>query len=170
MQVLSRGFLMSTMLTNPKQKSVLFKKWLNYPKAPRNTDATSLDPSSCIRFRILLVASGWELFSKVWNRSNFWTNNSQHFFYSVPAKGLRNNVGSVCTALPTLGSFSIDDGNGSENVTFKKKFPFFKHCRVYSNLLKMANVGEFPRSWFLEERTQLYRAKKKFVVACLGPP
>ena len=42
------------------------------------------------------------LLSKVWNRSNFSANNSQHFFCSVIAEALRNNVGSVCTALPTL--------------------------------------------------------------------
>ena len=42
------------------------------------------------------------LFRKVWNRSNFSANNSQHFFCSVIAEASRNNVGSVCTALPTL--------------------------------------------------------------------
>ena len=42
------------------------------------------------------------------------------------------------------GSFSIDDDNGSENVSFKKNSRFFNLCRVYSNLLKMASVGEFP--------------------------
>ena len=45
-----------------------------------------------------------------------------------------------------LGSFSIDDGNGSENVTFKMNSRFFNLCRVYSNLLKMASVREFPGS------------------------
>ena len=44
----------------------------------------------------------------------------------------------------TLGSFSIDDGNGSENISFKMNSRFFNLCRVYSNLLKMARVGEFP--------------------------
>ena len=29
----------------------------------------------------------------------------------------------------TLGSFSIDDGDGSENVTFKRNKRFFKLCR-----------------------------------------
>ena len=48
--------------------------------------------------------------------------------------------------LQKLGSFSIDDGNGSENVSFKMNFRFFNLCRVYSNLLKMASVGEFPWS------------------------
>ena len=42
------------------------------------------------------------LLRKVWNRSNFSANNSQHFFCSVIAEAWRNNVGSVCTALPTL--------------------------------------------------------------------
>ena len=55
---------------------------------------------------------------------------------------------------PLLGSFRVDDGNGSENVSFKMNFRYFNLCRVYSNLLKMANVGEFPWSWFLEDRTQ----------------
>ena len=43
-----------------------------------------------------------------------------------------------------LGSFSIDDGNGSENISFKMNSRFFNLCRFYSNLLKMASVGEFP--------------------------
>ena len=46
----------------------------------------------------------------------------------------------------SLGSFSIDDGNGSENVSFKINSRFFNLRRVYSNLLKMATVGEFPWS------------------------
>ena len=45
-----------------------------------------------------------------------------------------------------VGSFSIDDGNSSENVSFKMNSRFFNLCRVYSNLLKMASVGEFPWS------------------------
>ena len=59
----------------------------------------------------------------------------------------------ACTGI--LGSFSIDDGNGSENVSFKMNSRFFNLCRIYSNLLKMASVGEFPRSWFLEDHTQV---------------
>ena len=38
----------------------------------------------------------------IWNRSKVWANNSEHFFCSVIAEALRNNVGSVCTALPTV--------------------------------------------------------------------
>ena len=34
--------------------------------------------------------------------SHFWVNNSQHFFCSVIVEASRNNVGSICTALPTL--------------------------------------------------------------------
>ena len=42
-----------------------------------------------------------------------------------------------------LGSFSIDDGDGIENVTIKMNSRFFKPIRFYSKLLKMPNVGEF---------------------------
>ena len=62
---------------------------------------------------------------------------------------------TFCGIFELIGSFSIDDGNGSENVSFKMNSRFFTLCRVYSNLLKMASVGEFPWSWFLEDRTQV---------------
>ena len=54
------------------------------------------------------------------------------------------NILYICLRRKKLGSFSIDDGNGSENVTFKMNSRFFNLCRVYSNLLKMASVREFP--------------------------
>ena len=53
-------------------------------------------------------------------------------------------IGDVCTQ--AIGNFSIDDGNGSENVGFRMNSRFFSLCRVYSNLLKESNVGEFPWS------------------------
>ena len=40
-------------------------------------------------------------------------------------------------------SFSIDNGDGSENVSLKRHSRFFKHCRVYSSPLKISNLGEF---------------------------
>ena len=46
--------------------------------------------------------------------------------------------------LPPLENFSIDDSNGSENVSFKMNSRFFNLCRVYSSLLKKASEGEFP--------------------------
>ena len=46
----------------------------------------------------------------------------------------------------SLGSFSIDDGDSTKNVTFKMNSRFFKLCRVYSNSLKMSSVGKFPWS------------------------
>ena len=54
----------------------------------------------------------------------------------------------VCgvVARKILRSFSIDDGNGSVNVTFKMNSCFFNLCCVYSNLLKIASVDEFPWS------------------------
>ena len=39
-----------------------------------------------------------------------------------------------------------DEGDGRKNITFKMNQRFFKLCRVYSNSLKMSNVGEFPWS------------------------
>ena len=45
-----------------------------------------------------------------------------------------------------IESFSIDDGDGSENVTFKMNSRLFKLCRAYSNFLKMSSVEEFPWS------------------------
>ena len=61
---------------------------------------TLLDDTSCICLYTLLhvVACCWELLSKVWNRSILRANNYQHFIFSVR----RNNIGSVCTAPPTL--------------------------------------------------------------------
>ena len=55
----------------------------------------------------------------------------------------------------SLGSFSIDDGDGTKNVTFKMNSCFFKLCCVYSNSLKMSNVGKFPWSWILGDLTQV---------------
>ena len=62
----------------------------------------------------------------------------------------------------SLGSFSIDDSDGSENVTFKMNWRFFKLFRVYSNSLKMSKVGKFL--------IQVKKEKENFVVACLRPP
>ena len=52
-------------------------------------------PVACCHMLLLVVAQSL-------NQSNFSANNSQHFFCSVIAEAWRNNVGSVCTALPTL--------------------------------------------------------------------
>ena len=46
----------------------------------------------------------------------------------------------------SLGSFSIDNRDSTKNVTFKMNSHFFKLCCVYSNSLKMSNVGKFPWS------------------------
>ena len=54
-----------------------------------------------------------------------------------------------------IGSFSIDNSKGSKNITSKMNSPFFKPCRVYSNSLKMSNVGEFPWIWALWNPTQV---------------
>ena len=56
---------------------------------------------------------------------------------------------------PTIGSFSTDDGNGSENVTLKMSSRFFKLFLVYSNSLEMSKEGEFPWSWFVGDSTKV---------------
>ena len=73
-------------------------------------------------------------------------------FGTSTASGNLSVEGKTCViftsalSLRVIGSFSIDDGKGSENVSFKMNSPFFNLCRVYSKLLKMASVGEFPWS------------------------
>ena len=58
--------------------------------------------------------------------------------YSLVADNLR--------FLDSKWSFSIDDGDGNENVSFKRSSRFGNLCRVYTNSLKMSNVGEFSGS------------------------
>ena len=58
--------------------------------------------------------------------------------YSLVADNLR--------FLESKWSFSIDDGDGNENVTFKMNSRFGKLCRLRAKSLKMSNVGEFSRS------------------------
>ena len=43
----------------------------------------------------------------------------------------------------TVGIFGIDDGDCSKNVTLKRHSRCFKHCRIYSNPVKMSTVMEF---------------------------
>ena len=56
--------------------------------------------------------------------------------YSLVADNLR--------FLESKWSFSIDDGDGNKNVTFKMNSRFGK--RLHAKSLKMSNVGEFSRS------------------------
>ena len=65
---------------------------------------TLLDVTCCVRLHTLLHVVGCcsVLLRKKKKRSNFSANSSQHFFCSVIAEASRNNVESVCTALPTL--------------------------------------------------------------------
>ena len=68
-----------------------------------------------------------------------------------------NNGDEVCNTVNSrfCCRFSIDDGDGSENVTFKMNLRFLKLCCVCSNSLKMSNLSEFPCSWFLGDRPQV---------------
>ena len=72
-------------------------------------------------------------------------------------------VWSTCSSpeplLSILRSFSLDDGDGSENLTLKMNSRFFKLCRAYSSSLKMSNVGEFSWSSCLKDPTQVLKEK-----------
>ena len=68
MQVLSRGFLMYTMLTNPKQNKVSIIQVMSELSQSHAQHGRNI-VGFCVRFHILLVASGWELLSKVWANS-----------------------------------------------------------------------------------------------------
>lgn len=50
-----------------------------------------------------------------------------------------------------------------ENVTFKFNWRLFKREGCYSSSLKMTNLGEFPRNWFLANA-------QRIIVACLLSP
>ena len=67
-----------------------------------------------------------------------------------------NNGDEVCNTVNSrfCCRFNIDDGEGSENVTFKMNSRFLKLCRVYSSSLNMSNLSGFPCSWFLGDDTQ----------------
>ena len=56
--------------------------------------------------------------------------------------------------------FSIDDNDGSENVTIKINSRFFNVFCVYSKLLKMPNVGEWPQAGFLGTVHKFSKTKK----------
>ena len=57
--------------------------------------------------------------------------------------GVSSVDGTLRLLFDILGSFSIDDGDGSENVTFKMNWRFFKLFRVYSYSVKMSTEGKF---------------------------
>ena len=79
-----------------------------------------------------------------------WKVNIKRYKKAVPAK-----FAPSLSLPPFLGSLSTDDGDGSENVTAKMNLRFFKLRRVYSHSPKMSNIGVFPWSWLLGDRTQV---------------
>ena len=77
--------------------------------------------------------------------TNRWKNDEAADIVASLLDFLLQNTGKVI-----IGSFSIDDRGGKENVTLKMKI---QNCGVYSNSLKMSNLGGFPSRWFLGDRT-----------------
>ena len=64
-----------------------------------------------------------------------------------------------------LGSFSIrNDGNFSENVTFKMNSRFFQTLSLLKCLME-ANFSEVEFLW-TALRTEVKKEKQKFVVLC----
>ena len=59
------------------------------------------------------------------------------------------------------GSLSIDDSDSSKNVTFKIYSRFSKTCRVYSNSLRMQNVGGFSLEVDFLGTALKFRKRKK---------
>ena len=59
-----------------------------------------------------------------------------------------------------IGYLKNNDGESSKYVTIKTNSRFFKHSRVNSNLLKLANVGEFYWSWILGTASTLQMEEK----------
>ena len=70
------------------------------------------------------------------------------------------------------GSFSIDDGNCNENVSFKIISRFFNLCRVYSNLQKIASVGEemYKKAWCTCKVVVLHNKAIAFLKSYLPSP
>ena len=60
----------------------------------------------------------------------------------IRQKGDRQSVGRAVALFPKKGSFSIDDSNGSENVSFKMNSPFFQSL---SRLFQFAENGKCRR-------------------------
>ena len=78
-----------------KTKTFLFL-FLNL--SPVQKHATLLDGTCYVRLHTLLRVV-WGLLRKVWNRSNFWAKNSQHFFCSLIADA------HACTCITLFGTF-----------------------------------------------------------------
>ena len=68
--------------------------------------------------------------------------NSQHFFCSVIAKAWRNNVGSVCTALPTL----LGPRTHISHDLQKLWVVFFPQCTAGPNLHLFAHLCQHRRN------------------------
>ena len=57
--------------------------------------------------------------------------------------------------ISVIGSFSIDDGNSSENVSFKMNSHFFQSLSRLFQFAENGKCSEFPCSWFLKDHTQV---------------
>ena len=68
-----------------------------------------------------------------------------------------------------IGTLSKDD-DGSEVVVKKMNLRSFKLNRVYLDLFKKSNAGDFSWSWILKDFIQVQKEEGTSVVVCPRPP
>ena len=94
-------------------RGLAFKRFIKPRASGRNIVGQQLptlwDVTCCVRFTpccmlLYVFACCWELLRKGWKRSNFWASKLPTFllFRDRRSVGPKNNVGSICTALPSL--------------------------------------------------------------------
>ena len=88
--------------------------YARYSVKPRANRSTALlDVTCCIHLHTLLHACCWELLCKVWNWSNFWAKNSQHFFCSVSSATMLDPFAQL---FPTLMGPRMHITNGLQSL------------------------------------------------------
>ena len=98
---------------------------------------TLLHIIACYCMLLHVVTCCWELFRKVWNWSNFWANNSQHFFCSVIAfTATSSKIVGVTRAPRWLSNLNLQSRMGCILFTMHCRpqhcwellHPFAHHC------------------------------------------
>ena len=97
-------------------------------------------------YPLRVVACSWELLLKVWNRSNVWANNPQHFFCP--------NIGSCCIRLHTTANKDATTPNIvglvrslKDKTDVKMSLPWLQMSLVR---IITQNKTIKPRLWFLK--------------------
>ena len=114
-------------------------------------------------YPLRVVACSWELLLKVWNRSNVWANNPQHFFCP--------NIGSCCIRLHTTANKDATTPNIvglvrslKDKTDVKMSLPWLQMSLVR---IITQNKTIKPRLWFLKSPRYFFFDKLCFVFASL---